>query len=145
MTEGEIIEQLVEFQNVLLLGVSVFISLISAYMVSLYTFLARASFGPRCVAFLFLTMTVAFLVAFLYGSSQFHTGLIDALAEMEANDPAALSPAGKAALSNSRLGIDTALRTGVLATACAFYLGLMTLTFWTGWRKANRTRIHVES
>jgi hypothetical protein len=136
VTEAEIIEQLVEFQSILLLGVSVFVSVISAYMVSLYTFLARTTFLPRLVAFVFLTLVIGFLMAFLYGSSLFHNGLIDTLAEIDA---------GGSALENARLGIDNMLRTAVYVAAGAFYLGLAALTFWTGWRKQNRTRVLVES
>jgi hypothetical protein len=145
VTEAEIIEQLVEFQSILLLGVSVFVSVISAYMVSLYTFLARTTFLPRLVAFVFLTLVIGFLMAFLYGSSLFHNGLIDTLAEIDAGGSAPLSPAGLAALENARLGIDNMLRTAVYVAAGAFYLGLAALTFWTGWRKQNRTRVLVES
>ena len=79
MTEADIIEQLVEFQNVLLFGVSIFVTLVSAYLVALYAFLDEAGIALKVFASAFLTLVVVFLAAFFYGSAQFHMGLVDAL------------------------------------------------------------------
>lgn len=133
MTEAEIIEQLVEYQSILLLGVSVFFTIVSAYMVSLYTFLARAHFVARFFAFLFLSMTVVFLGAFFYGSSVFQSGLVQALADL-AKRPEGVSAAGHAALANADSGLDEMIRVAVLASSLSFYFGLSLLTLWTGWR-----------
>lgn len=133
MTEAEIIEQLVEFQSILLLGVSLFFTIISAYMVSLYTFLAGTTFMPRLFAWLFLTLSMIFLAAFFYGSSHVQTGLVQALADLEAAGTH-LSAAGQATLSNARQGLDDLIRLGVLISSVAFYVGLSVMTMWTGWR-----------
>ncbi|MEZ5939135.1 MAG: hypothetical protein R3C52_13110 [Hyphomonadaceae bacterium] len=135
MTEGEIIEQLVEFQNILLLGVSLFITIVSAYMVSLYTFLANAAFLARFFAFVFLTMTVAFLIAFFFGSSFVQSGLVEALTDLERDPNVSVSAAGRSIIANARSGVDDLIRFAVLASAIAFYVGLSLLTLWTGWRK----------
>jgi hypothetical protein len=136
MTEAEIIEQLVEFQSILLLGVSVFFTIVSAYMVSLYTFLANAAFLARFFAFLFLTLTMAFLAAFFYGSSLTQTGLVEALSDLS-RQPQGVSAAGRSALSNARSGLDDMIRFALFSAGVAFYIGLSLLTLWTGWRKGD--------
>jgi hypothetical protein len=134
MSEGEIIEQLVEYQSILLLGVSVFITIVSAYMVSLYTFLAQAPFLARFFAFAFLTITFAFLVIFFIGSAQFQTGLVQALVEKQQASATALTAAGRMAIRNAQSGIDDYIRYGIFTAGAAFYVALSLLTLWTGWR-----------
>ncbi|MDP3739936.1 MAG: hypothetical protein Q8R02_21295 [Hyphomonadaceae bacterium] len=136
MTEADIIEQLVEFQNVLLFGVSIFVTLVSAYLVALYAFLDEAGFALKAFACAFLTLVVIFLGMFFYGASQFQMGLVDALAVIEPE----LSPAGKSALANARTGIDDWIRYAMTGVGIAFYFALVVLTFWMGWRKRSHVR-----
>jgi hypothetical protein len=141
MTEADVIEQLVEFQNVLLFGVSIFVTLISAYVVALYAFLDEAGIALKFFALAFLTLVLVFLGAFFYGSARFQVGLVDTLRVIEqAGDPG-LTPAGKAALANADSGIDNIIRYAVIGVAGTFYLALIVLTFWNGWRKRSHLRV----
>jgi hypothetical protein len=126
MTEADIIEQLVEFQNVLLFGVSIYITLISAYIVALYAFLDEAGFALKAFSCAFLTLILVFLGSFFYGSAKFQMGLV---------------AAGQAALANAQNGIDDWIRLSVLVVALAFYIALLVLTFWAGWRKKSHLRV----
>ena len=137
MTEADIIEQLVEFQNVLLFGVSIFVTLVSAYLVALYAFLDEAGFALKFFACAFLTLVIVFLATFFYGSSQFQMGLVDALKAIEPD----LSPAGRAALANARSGVDDWIRLALIGVGLAFYAALVVLTFWNGWRKGSHLRV----
>lgn len=137
MTEADIIEQLVEFQNVLLFGVSIFVTLVSAYLVALYAFLDEAGWALKFFACAFLTLVVIFLGVFFYGSAQFQMGLVQALAAIEAE----LSPAGKSALANARSGVDDWIRYAMTGVGFAFYFALVVLTFWNGWRKRSHLRV----
>lgn len=127
MSEGEVMEQLVEYMNVLLLGVSVFFTIVSAYVVALYAFLARSGFVMKMFAFLFFTLTVAFLLNFFKGAQVIHRGLLDALVEIDRT--LGLSPAGQAALMNYQTGIDAMLQETMWFAAAAFYLAILFLTF----------------
>lgn len=144
MTEADVIEQLVEFQNVLLFGVSIYVTLISAYVVALYAFLDEAGFALKFFASLFLALVLVFLGAFFYGASRFQVGLVETLAEIERIGDPGLSPAGAAALANARSGIDDVIRYSVLAVGVAFYGALLILTFWNGWRKNSHLRVGEE-
>lgn len=138
MTESEVIEQLVEFQNVLLTGVTVYFTIISAYVVGLYAFLDEAGWLLKFFAFLFLTVTLVFLGALFFGAANFQAGLVEALREIEVDE---LSPAGRAALANADSGVDEYIRMAFLAASGGFYLALAVLTFWNGWRKDAHLRV----
>ena len=106
MTEADIIENMVEYQNILLLGVSVFFTVISAYVVAIWAFLRHAGIGLRAFSFFFLTLVTAFLGRVAYGSQLIHDGFIDTLIEIERTT--GLSPTGQAALNNALSGLDNA-------------------------------------
>ena len=55
MTEAEVFEQMVEYQMITLTGLSVFVTLISAYIVAIWAFLRHAGFGLRAFTFFFLS------------------------------------------------------------------------------------------
>lgn len=145
MTEADIIEQLVEFQNVLLFGVSIYFTVISAYIVALYAFLDEAGWLLKFISFVFLTVTLAFVGVFFYGSASFQMGLVAALEQLEQDQSVQLSPAGLAALSNYRSGIDDWIRYVVAGVGGTFYLALAVLTFWNGWRKRSHIRVAQET
>ena len=145
MTEAEIIEQLVEFQNVLLFGVSIYITLISAYIVALYAFLDEAGLALKVFSCAFLTLILIFLGAFFYGSARFQQGLVEALADLDRAGAPPLSAAGRAALGNAQNGVDDWIRLSVLGAALAFYFALLVLTFWEGWRKQSHLRVDTEN
>lgn len=145
MTEAEVIEQLVEFQNVLLTGVTVYFTIMSAYVVGLYAFLDEAGFLLKFFAFLFLTVSLMFLGALFFGAANFQNGLVDVLRELDAGDATRLSPAGRAALANADSGIDQQIRTAFLVASGGFYIALAVLTFWNGWRKDAHLRVQETS
>lgn len=128
MTEADVIEQLIEFMNVLMLGVSVFFTIVSAYIVALYAFLARAGGILRLFAFAFFSAAIAFLIVFFQGARVQHTGLIDTLYEIEGRQ--GLSPAGQAALINSASGVDANIEMVMWAVGIGFYIATFLLTFF---------------
>lgn len=140
MTEAEIVVELVEFQNILLTGVTVYFTIISAYVVGLYAFLDEAGFLLKFFAFLFLTATLVFLAALFMGAANFQSGLVQALRDLDATG-APLSAGGKAALANADSGVDHYIRMAFLAASGGFYIALAVLTFWNGWRKTAHLRV----
>jgi hypothetical protein len=137
VTEADILEQLVEFQNVLLFGVSIFVTLVSAYIVALYAFLDEAGIVLKVFACGFMTLVLVFLATFFWGSSQLQMGLVNALAAIEPQ----LSPAGQQALANARSGVDDGIRYVMGVIGLGFYVALVVLTFWNGWRKGSHIRV----
>ena len=61
MSEGEVVQQLVEFTNVLLTGVSLIFSIVSAYVVALNYFIGSANFLARLGSFAFMTLILGML------------------------------------------------------------------------------------
>lgn len=128
MTEADVIEQMVEYQNILLLGVSVFFTVISAYVVAVWAFLRHAGFGLRAFSFFFLTLIVAFLVRVAYGSQQIHDGFIATLVEIDT--AIGLSPTGQAALNNAVSGLDEVIQQSMFFAVIIVYIALFFLTFF---------------
>ena len=128
MTEADVIEQMVEYQNILLLGVSVFFTVISAYVVAVWAFLRHAGFGLRAFSFFFLTLITAFLVRVAYGSQQIHDGFIATLVEIDA--AVGLSPTGDAALNNAVSGLDEVIQPSMFFAVIIVYIALFFLTFF---------------
>jgi len=134
MTEAEIIEQLVEYANVLLVGLSVFFTIASAYLVGLYAFLGRAGFIIKTAAFLIFTLALLLLSGVLLGSGNAQSGLVEALRELA--ETQGVSPAGEAFLENAESGHDALIRQYAWIGAGLFYLGFLVLTYLYPWRKA---------
>lgn len=128
MTEADVIEQMVEYQNILLLGVSVFFTVISAYVVAVWAFLRHAGFGLRAFSFFFLTLITAFLVRVAYGSQQIHDGFIATLVEIDV--AIGLSPTGDAALNNAVSGLDDVIQQSMFFAVIIVYIALFFLTFF---------------
>ncbi|MGX6647993.1 hypothetical protein ACWCOP_08620 [Maricaulaceae bacterium MS644] len=128
MTEADVIEQMVEYQNILLLGVSVFFTVISAYVVAVWAFLRHAGFGLRAFSFFFLTLVVAFLVRVAYGSQQIFDGFVATLIEIDA--AVGLSPTGDAALNNALSGLDEVIQQSMFFAVIIVYIALFFLTFF---------------
>jgi hypothetical protein len=137
MTEADVIPQLVEFMNVLLVGISVYFTIVSAYLVGLHVFLVRSGFLMKLVAFLFFTLIFGFLMQFNYGVGVFHRGLVDTLALLE--QTSGLSPAGQAALDSARSGLNAKVRTVMWLGSVATYLALFYLTFFHQWGRTTET------
>ena len=128
MSEADVIEQMVEYQNILLLGVSVFFTIISAYVVAVWAFLRHAGLGLRAFCFFFLTLVTAFLGRVAYGSQQVHDGLVATLVEIDRTR--GLSPAGEAALYNALTGLDEIVQQSLFFALVIVYIALFFLTFF---------------
>jgi len=140
MAEADIIEQLRGFTDTVLAGISVFFTVISAYVAALNYFIGRTSILGRIAAFLFVSFILALLVAVMAGAQATHDGLIAALRELA---PQGLSAAGRSALANAEASvmvvqgqsytIDLIVRLGLWGGLGLTYLGLFFLTFVFRW------------
>jgi hypothetical protein len=142
MTEGEVVEQLVEFTNILLVGVSLIFSIVSAYVVALNYFIGSANFLARLGSFLFVTLILGMLMVTLIGAESTHAGLIQRLIELE--EQGQISAVGRAVLENAAPGmrgaitgnqysIDDIIRLCVWAGLAFVYVALAYLTFLHRW------------
>ncbi|MEE2567500.1 hypothetical protein [Hyphobacterium marinum] len=131
MTEAEVVPLLIEFMHVLLAGISVYFTIVSAYVVGLYAFLVRANIVLKVVAFLFFTLIFFFLMQFNYGAGVFQRGLVEVLAGLETTT--GLSAAGQTALDSARSGLNAKVRTVMWLGSLATYLALFYLTFFHRW------------
>jgi hypothetical protein len=138
MSEGEVISELVEFTNILMVGVSLIFSMVSAYVVALNYFIGSANFAARLGSFLFITLILALLVATMMGASTTHAGLIARLQELAASGE--LSAAGRAILANAvpadtsgGYSIDDIIRVFVWLGLVFVYFALAYLTFLHRW------------
>lgn len=142
MTEAEVVSELVEFTNILLLGVSLIFSIVSAYVVALNYFIGSSNFIARFGSFLFITLVLGMLVAVMAGAQTTHAGLIARLHELGAQGQ--LTAAGRAVLANAtpewagmltghRYSADEIIRLCVWAGLGFIYLALAYLTFLHRW------------
>jgi hypothetical protein len=142
MSEGEVVEQLVEFTNIVLVGVSLIFSVVSAYVVALNYFIGSSNLLARIGSFLFVTLVLGMLVMVMAGAETTHGGLIARLQELDAAGE--LTAAGKAVLANSvptmvgaitgnQYSIDSIVNLCVWAGLGFVYLALAYLTFLHRW------------
>ncbi len=131
MSEGEVIEQLVEFTSILLLAVSVLFTIVSAYVVALNYFIGEANLNARVAAFAFMTLIFGMLVVVMMGASSTHLGLIARLHELDAEGQ--LTAAGRAAIANAAGGIDAFVRACIWIALLGIYAALAYLTFIHRW------------
>lgn len=142
MSEGEVVSELVEFTNVLLSGVGLIFSIVSAYVVALNYFIGQSNFIARLASFAFMSLVLAMLIMVMLGAQDTHIGLIARLRELEAQHQ--LTAAGRAFLFNStpewvgmithrRYSIDDIIRTFVWTGLGFVYFGLLYLTFVHRW------------
>ncbi|MET0545480.1 MAG: hypothetical protein ABWZ40_04135 [Caulobacterales bacterium] len=137
MTEGEILERLVDFADLTLNGIGVFFTVISAYAAALYYFVNRSAFLGRLVAFVFFSVTLGILVLLFVGSAQLQGALIVTLSDLSKTTP--LTAAGAAAIANATatfggLSTDAWLRLAMLVGFGAAYITLFYLTLFHNWR-----------
>ena len=97
MTEGEVVEQSIEYMGLVVLGMSLIFSVVSAYVVALNYFVGEAMFSARLGAYTFVSLILALLLVVIVGAQNTHTGLIARLVELDAagasTRSAAASPA----------------------------------------------------
>lgn len=142
MTEGEVVEQMIQFTNILLVGAGVFFTILSVYVASLHYVLHNERFITRLMAFFFLSVTLLMLGVVLLGAQGQHTGLVLRLQELDAEG--VLTAAGKAGLFNAANGvlvpgfglvsIDEAVVYLIWVCGVFTYAGLYFLTFAYKWR-----------
>jgi hypothetical protein len=142
MSEGEVVQQLVEFTNILLAGVGLIFSIVSAYVVALNYFIGEANFMARLSSFMFMTLVLGMLMAVMLGAQETHAGLIARLVELQhqgqltAAGGALLAnahPAWAGAISHYRYSIDDIVNTCVWGGLSFVYVGLAYLTFLHKW------------
>lgn len=133
MTESDILPLLVEFMHVLLAGIGIYFTIVSAYLAGLFGFLARASLLLKVVAFLFFTLVFGFLMQFNYGAGIFQAGLVQTLADLEASG-VQLSTGGQVALESARTGLNQKVRLALWLGSIATYIAMFYLTFFHNWR-----------
>ena len=142
MTEAEVVAELVEFTNVLLTGVGLIFSIVSAYVVALNYFIGSSNLLARLGSFAFITIVLGMLVVVMAGAQATHVGLIDRLHELETQGQ--LTAAGRAVLANAApewIGALTGAQYSIdgIVRACAWaglgfvYLALAYLTFLHRW------------
>ncbi len=142
MTEAEVVAELVEFTNILMVGVSLIFSIVSAYVVALNYFIGSSNFLARLGSFTFITIVLGMLVVVMAGAQTTHMGLIARLHELETQGQ--ITAAGRAVLANAspewvgaitgnRYSIDDVIRTCVWAGLGFVYLALAYLTFLHRW------------
>lgn len=140
MTEGEILDLLASFTDTVLVGLSVFFTVVSAYVAGLNYFVRRSPFLGRVCAFVFLTFILALLLMVMQGAQGLHDGLMASLRELSKSG---LSGAGRAALANADaeimtfsghiFSVNALVRYGLWIGMGLTYAGLFFLTFVFRW------------
>ncbi len=139
MSEAEVVEQLVEFTNILMVAISLIFSIVSAYIVALNYFIGSANLMARLGSFVFITLILGLLFATMMGAQATHVGLVERLHELDSAGE--LTAAGRAILANATpvaetagaASIDAIIRICVWAGLVFVYLALAYLTFLHRW------------
>lgn len=132
MSEGEVMEQIVGYMSLLLLGVSIIFTVVSTYIVALNYFVGDAQLIARVGAFAFVSLILALLLVVMVGAQTAHDGLIERLRELQAEN--ALTAAGEAALRNAATGVDSAVRILTWLGMSAVFAALGYMTFIHRWK-----------
>lgn len=132
MSEGEAVEQLIGYMGLLLLGVSLIFSVVSAYIVALNYLVGGAMLVARVGAFAFISLILILLLVVMLGAENLHAGLIERLRVLDGAGQ--LSEAGQAALGNADDGIDDAVRGLLWIGMVSVYGVLAYMTFIHRWK-----------
>lgn len=132
MTEAEVLEQLIEYMSLLLLGVSLIFTVVSAYIVALNYFVGEAMFTARLGAFGFVSLILVLLLVVMVGAENLHAGLIARLRSIALEGE--LSEAGRAALANASNGVDQLVRGLLWLGMISVYGVLAYMTFLHRWK-----------
>ncbi len=149
MTEAEIVDRLVEFLNVLLAGISVFFTIVSAYVAAMHYFLRKERFIGRIAAFSFFVFIMGLLVVVMNGAMQLHAGLIARLRELDAEGM--LTAAGKAALTNATdtagrgFSLDGLVNLALMGGVVLTIFGLFMLTFVSPLEDDGKPRVSTNT
>lgn len=140
MSEAETLGLLAGFTDTVLVGLSVFFTVVSAYVAGLNYFVRRSPMLGRICAFAFLTFILALLLAVMQGAQVLHDGLLAGLRDLP---PQELTLAGRAAIANAdarlmpisgqELSLNAVVRYGLWGGMALTYAGLFFLTFVFRW------------
>ena len=142
MSEGEVMEQIVGYMSLLLLGVSIIFTVVSTYIVALNYFVGDANLLARVGAFAFVSLILALLLVVMVGAQTAHDGLIERLRELDGEG--ALTAAGQAALRNAASGVDGAVRLLTWLGMTAVLAALAYMTFLHRW-KPDIVNVQIQS
>ena len=142
MGEGEVMEQIVGYMSLLLLGVSIIFTVVSTYIVALNYFVGDANLLARVGAFAFVSLILALLLVVMVGAQTAHDGLIERLRELDGEG--ALTAAGQAALRNAASGVDGAVRLLTWLGMTAVLAALAYMTFLHRW-KPDIVNVQIQS
>jgi hypothetical protein len=139
MSEGEVVQLLVEFTNIVLVGVSLIFSVVSAYIVALNYFIGSSNFVARLGSFAFITLVLGMLMVVMAGAQATQVGLVDRLREIAGEGH--LTAAGRAVLTNAgpdlgltmQYSLDDVVRLCIWIGFGFIYLALGYLTFLHHW------------
>ena len=136
MSEGEVLEQTVQFTNILLVGISLIFSIVSAYIVALNYFIGSSNISAKIGGFAFVSLVLGMLVVVMMGAQATQMGLIARLRELEALGQ--ITAAGRAVLANATpdsggQSIDSFVRIFSWIGLFAVYGSLAYLTFMHKW------------
>jgi hypothetical protein len=142
MSEADVVSRLIDFNDLILAGISVLFTIVSAYVAGLNYFVRAASLGGRISAFVFFSFVLGLLVVVMLGARQAHYGLILRLRELAEAD--ALSAAGRTLLMNSQryelvvlprlsLSLDDVASFAVASGLVIVWSALFFLTFVFRW------------
>ena len=142
MNEADVVQELVEFTTILLAGVSVYFTIVSAYTAAMNYFIGGASFTARLFAYGFVSVVLTMLLIVMLGAVQTHAGLIARLDEL--NAAGQLTAVGRAVLGNAETGmivvagqalsIDAFVRGSIYVVLAATYVALFYMTFVHRWK-----------
>lgn len=142
MTEGEVVEQLIGYMSLLLLGVSIIFTVVSTYIVALNYFVGEAQLMARIGAFSFVTLILVLLLVVMIGAEGTHAGLIHRLEEIRAEGH--LTAAGAGALANAQNGIDGVVRAMLWLGMITVFAALFYMTFLHRW-KPDVVNVQIQS
>jgi hypothetical protein len=132
MTEGEIVEQMIGYMSLLLLGVSLIFTVVSAYIVALNYFVGESLFVARLGAFAFISLILLLLLVVMVGAEGIHSGLIERLRAMD--EAGTLTQAGRGVLANASNGVDQFVRALLWIGMISVYGVLAYMTFAHRWK-----------
>ena len=135
MTEAELTEQLLAANEQIYLAISVWFTVVSAYLIGLYWFIHKGSLLLRLEAFFMFTLVLIFLVVTSFGLVRHSTGINLALYEL--SQTTELTALGRMALENTAQGVYNSLKYGSFIIVGLIYLGLFYLTFFYEWKETN--------
>ena len=136
MTEAELTEQLLAANEQIYLAISVWFTVVSAYIVGLYWFLHKSSLILRLEAFFMFSLVIGFFALTSFGLARHSMGINIALNDLAQST--GLSALGRMAIEDTAQGVTWVLTRSAFLISAFIYFGLMYLTFFYDWRKIGR-------